>query len=845
MVAKKNKKKNKNKGNIEIKAVGIIVLALISFASLIFTDQTGYLGILLKEIQSFLAGEVAWVIPMFLLVVGGVALVKRNLELSSRFIGFGILLILVIIGTHMDILLKSDFFSRGEIIGENMDLLADREGGGLIGSFFTTIFLLTLGEIGTLIVLIAGGFLAFLLMTNITVDQSLRYSKTILLSLWDRFSKVQNGILWLKGVLFSYGEKTQGETKGFKESKVEGESTSEESLGEGLDGVRENVDLTDNVIEIENFKKFQEQENDVAEDYNSGFNEEELKDDNTKEVSVIDFEAAKDKNFPHKKDKGKTKGVEEESGNHENMMLEDDLDFDDYELPGLDLLKHFPRSITDMTDERDLNEKAKLLIKTLDSFGVKAKVTRVQRGPTVTRYEIQPAPGVKVSKIVNLADDIALSLAASEVRIEAPIPGKAAVGIEVPNDVVSVVYIRDVLESEKFQKASSPLTLAIGKDITGEPVVEDLAKMPHLLIAGATGSGKSVCINSLIASILYKTKPDEVKFLLIDPKVVELKSFDGIPHLLAPVVTDPKSASSALKKIVKEMESRYRLFADADVKDIKSYNLYAKGNELKELPYIVVIIDELADLMMVASSEVEDAIFRLAQMSRAAGIHLIVATQRPSVDVITGVIKSNITTRIAFAVTSQTNSRTILDSGGAEKLLGEGDMLYSPVNSNKLVRVQSAFISDKDVSILTEKVKEQAEPEYNEELMNQEESYDLQEDGGEEDELLDDAIRLVLETGQASISLIQRRFRIGYTRAARLMDDMEKKGIVGGFEGSKPRKILLSEEERRKYLKKENASIDNNRDELAGEDKKKNKKKEDEQKSEEEDNKDRNERNNE
>lgn len=461
-----------------------------------------------------------------------------------------------------------------------------------------------------------------------------------------------------------------------------------------------------------------------------------------------------------------------------------------YHLPQISLLKKVNKLKTGKST-KEITDNARILEETLASFGVNAKVIDVSQGPAITRYELQPAPGVKVSRIVNLADDIALKLAATGVRIEAPIPGKAAVGIEVPNKNVSVVLLRDVLETPEFQNTPSKLTVGLGYDIAGVPIIADLGKMPHMLVAGATGSGKSVCINTLILSILFKAAPEEVKFLLIDPKVVELSVFNGIPHLMAPVVTDPKKAASALRWAVQEMEKRYLLFAAAGVREIKRYNNCApEGNRL---PYIVVIIDELADLMMVAPGDVEDAICRLAQMARAAGIHLVLATQRPSVDVITGIIKANIPSRISFAVSSQVDSRTILDMAGAEKLLGKGDMLFYPVGAPKPHRVQGAFVSDGEVEDVVEYTKRQAEPEFSEDVFSaeQETEHEVCE---EEDELLDDAIRLVLDTGQASISMLQRRFRIGYSRAARLIDMMEQMRIVGPNIGSKAREIIATAE---------------------------------------------------
>ncbi|WP_145102307.1 DNA translocase FtsK [Sporomusa sp. KB1] len=472
----------------------------------------------------------------------------------------------------------------------------------------------------------------------------------------------------------------------------------------------------------------------------------------------------------------------------------------DYRLPPMSLLKkpNRPR-VTKMPKE--VADNARILEQTLDSFGVSARVINTCQGPTVTRYELEPAPGVKVSKIVNLADDLSLKLASSGVRIEAPIPGKAAIGIEVPNKELSGVALREVLETDEFHRASSSLTVALGKDIAGQPIVTDLGKMPHLLVAGATGSGKSVCINTLITSILFKARPDEVKLVLIDPKMVELSNYNGIPHLLTPVVTDSKKAASALNWAVQEMERRYEVFATTGVRDITRYNeLHNDGR----LPLILIIIDELADLMMVAPVDVEDAICRLAQKARAAGLHLVLATQRPSVDVITGTIKANVPSRISFAVSSQVDSRTILDMAGAEKLLGKGDMLFYPVGASKPIRVQGAFIADTEVEDLVVYIKEQAVPEYNDGVTTAETAVASKEDPTHfEDELLEEAVRMVLETGQASVSMLQRKFRIGYTRAARLIDTMEEMKIVGPNIGSKAREIIMTTEQvYSRYFKK-------------------------------------------
>ncbi len=489
--------------------------------------------------------------------------------------------------------------------------------------------------------------------------------------------------------------------------------------------------------------------------------------------------------------------------------LMDDIEIPPYTFPTVNLLKDIPHiNSADITEE--LRNNADLLVNTLQSFGVQARVIDISRGPAVTRYELQPGAGVKISKIAGLADDIALNLAAGGVRIEAPIPNKAAVGIEVPNRNVDVVSIKELIDSEEFRRAESPLTVALGRDISGRVAVADLAKMPHLLIAGSTGSGKSVCINSMIISLLYKSSPEDVRLLMVDPKVVELGIYNGIPHLLVPVVTDPRKAAGALNWAVSEMLKRYKSFAENGVRDIKGYNELAKTrDDLEKMPKVVIIIDELADLMMAAPGEVEDAICRLAQMARAAGMHLVIATQRPSADVITGLIKANIPSRVAFAVSSSIDSRIILDTGGAEKLLGRGDMLFSPIGCQKPSRIQGCFVSDKEVEDVVKFIKDGGTAAYDEAILDDIEKLAVQEkgkkgvsaDAGEgggfddKDEMLPAAIECVVEMGQASTSLLQRRLKLGYARAARIIDQMEEMGVVGPFEGSKPRQVLISKEQ--------------------------------------------------
>ena len=477
-----------------------------------------------------------------------------------------------------------------------------------------------------------------------------------------------------------------------------------------------------------------------------------------------------------------------------------------YQYPSIELFERAPEE-SDSGAEDELKANAQKLVDTLESFGVRTRVLDISRGPSVTRYEVQPMAGVKISRITSLADDIALNLAVADVRMEAPIPGKPAVGIEVPNHKKTPVYIRSVFESQSFLRMTSPMGIALGKDIAGVAQVADLCKMPHLLIAGSTGSGKSVCVNSIIMSLLFRSSPEDVKLLLIDPKVVELAEYNGIPHLLMPVVTEPRKAAGALGGAVQEMERRYHLFAENNVRDIKSFNkLAAADPNLEKMPYIAIIIDELADLMMVVGKDVEDSICRIAQKARAAGMHLIVATQRPSVDVITGLIKANIPSRIAFAVSSQVDSRTILDGAGAEKLLGMGDMLFMPVGAPKPTRIQGTFVRDEEISRVLDFIKKSATVQYDEAMIEAMEKHAIQdgkkgsssadsdEEGGS-DPMLKQAVEVVIDAGQASTSLLQRRCKLGYARAARIMDEMEEKGIIGPYEGAKPRAVLISRQQ--------------------------------------------------
>lgn len=585
------------------------------------------------------------------------------------------------------------------------------------------------------------------------------------------------------------------------------------------------IERSDSPLIIENFEDVNDEANDNdSYDYNEEFNvppftEEILNEENVAKADIEPERAATMEDKPSDKVKPlSSKAAPKPDNNAFNAM---DLKADNgneaekkYEFPPIELLKAGERGNQGESD-RHLKETAAKLQQTLQNFGVRVNITNISCGPTVTRYELQPEQGVKVSKIVGLSDDIKLNLAAADIRIEAPIPGKAAIGIEVPNKTNSIVMLRDLLESEAFRKHPSSIAFAAGKDLSGQVVVTDIAKMPHLLIAGATGSGKSVCINTIIMSILYKANPEDVKLIMIDPKVVELSVYNGIPHLMIPVVTDPKKASGALNWAVMEMTDRYKKFSDLNVRDLKGYNEKIASiddiedeNKPVKMPQIVIIVDELADLMMVAPGEVEDAICRLAQLARAAGIHLIIATQRPSVNVITGLIKANMPSRIAFAVSSAIDSRTILDSGGAEKLLGKGDMLFSPQGYPKPARVQGAFVSDNEVTNVVEFLSRQAgKTPYSievEEKINTAQSVSAQmseaSNGPDRDAYFVDAGKFCIEKDKASIGMLQRVFKIGFNRAARIMDQLCEAGVVSEEDGTKPRKVLMSLEEFEEFV---------------------------------------------
>lgn len=725
---------------IGISMIGISLLILVS----LFTDQAGLVGTGIKTLFVGCFGMAGYLLPFAIIIIGYYYL-KNAINELYRFLAYSIpfLLILMSFG-HLLIFGKDEFFTlwRLDFFKEPSFL-----NGGVIGALVGELLLTLLGLYGSYIILVVLAGIWILAVTKFPI-----------------FAWLSDiGIRFLEHLKEAFAQfNSQHKEKVHRPKKLEVESINQEKLI--ARELLEEVAVTSEQVET-----FYEHPPIVLD-----------------EQVPVEVEAAQGAQETHTKNQPVAAEMNVFEAEEElDVAIHQD---DTYIFPSIQLLKKGEGS-SQKTSSRASLSNAKKLEDTLLSFGVEAKVTQINKGPTVTRYELQPKQGVKVSKIVNLADDIALNLAASGIRIEAPIPGKAAVGIEVPNDTSEMVYLRDVIESDQFAAFPSKLAFALGKDIAGKPIVADIGKMPHILIAGATGSGKSVCINTLITSILYKASPKEVKLIMIDPKVVELNVYNGIPHLMIPVVTDPKKAAGALCWAVNEMTKRYQLFADNNVRDMKGYNNKVTDENLK-MPSIIIIIDELADLMMTAAKEVEDAICRLAQMARAAGIHLVIATQRPSVDVITGVIKANIPSRLAFAVSSGIDSRTILDSNGAEKLLGKGDMLFCPIGESKPLRIQGAFVSDQEVEAIVEAVKMSGEVQYEETVMESIHAPAIAIEGDGEDELLTQAIQLASGKEKLSISMLQRYFRIGFNRASRLMEMLEARGIVGPDEGSKPRKVL-------------------------------------------------------
>ncbi|MCI6692804.1 MAG: DNA translocase FtsK [Clostridium sp.] len=775
-------KKNNKKENGDIKGVIYIALGFI-LSIAIYTTWAGALSTLSREVIYKIIGVSAFILPLYLIYFGYCTIVsKGNIKITRRVLGLTLIIISITLGcatSSINILEKKEGFY------ETWKLILDTQGihGGLIGHIITYPLSMLIGFIGSYILYLAIISIGVILMSDITLYD-------IVVMFKSKFSKEVKG-------------------KRIKENNIKDKSPLINVVPKEEEKEREDfINGINNKIKILDFMKNSSVGDSMLEaSIDESAKNNNLNEDNPFNIEVFDEEKQDNNKEPIYEENNKKKEKLDNSVKAVvSKEIEESLTIEKkeekvYIHPSIELLNINSKTKLKSEDKKELIENAGKLKEILNDFGVDANVLQVTKGPSVTRFEIQPSPGVKVSKIVNLQDDIALGLAASGVRMEAPIPGKAAIGIEVPNNKQTAVFLREVLDSEEFKIAKKKLAFALGKDISGKCVVGDLATMPHTLIAGATGSGKSVCINTLIISLLYKYSPNEVKLLMVDPKVVELSVYNGIPHLLIPVVTDPKKAAAALNWAVNEMNKRYKLFAEASVRNIESYNsLFEKGLIEEKLPYIVIIVDELADLMMACPNDVEDYICRLAQMARAAGMHLIIATQRPSVDVITGVIKANIPSRISFAVSSGIDSRTILDQTGAEKLLGRGDMLYYPIGENKPIRVQGAFISEEEVEKVVNFIKnEEEENKYEESIIEhiESESKDsgkVSEDS-ESDELVNEAIKIVVEYNQASTSFLQRKLRIGFNRASRIMDELEERGIISEKDGSRPRQILVTKEE--------------------------------------------------
>ena len=768
MAKKRKSKKKQMKLNTDIKVILLILLGIV-LAILIY-GNSGYVGNFLNEILGGIMGIFKYIVPVVPFVSAIYMFSNNKEDLLAKIIPSSIILLCCSAMMTLYQILNNALeynIQFQEILDRAFYLGKLNKGGGVIGLLISYPLVKLFEPIAALIIIIGIAIIVAVMVFGLKPSEHI--SKFV--------NKMED-------------ERKINRTEEQKSNKIKKQSVIQEDLG----------DVAYAKPETARERKQREKEErrrealKVDEQLTINMLEQEKKAQNTNKSNGDYIEGNLFKQEEEKKEEKKKEVLQLEHA----LVVEDEH----YEYPPVELLSKGKKA--SRGSAKMLADTAAKLQKTLYSFGVSAKVENVSVGPTITRYELKPAEGTRVSKIANLADDIALNLAAETIRIEAPIPGKQAVGIEVPNKEKEAVHLREVIESSEFENNKSKLSVALGKDVAGKTIIADIGKMPHVLIAGSTGSGKSVCINSIITSIIYNAKPSEVKLVMVDPKVVELSVYNGIPHLLIPVVTDPKKAAGALAWAVQEMDDRYNKFAQKGVRDLKGYNkAIEKENENAKLPQIVIIIDELADLMMVAAKEVEEAICRLAQKARAAGMHLVIATQRPSVDVITGLIKANVPSRIAFAVSSQVDSRTILDSTGAEKLLGKGDMLFYPVGASKPLRVQGAFVSDDEVEKIVDFIKMNAgEVSYSEDIIesieksNKSDKELLESEACEDDSdpFLQDAIETVIETGQASTSFIQRRFKVGYARAGRIIDQMEERGIISGYQGSKPREVLMSKE---------------------------------------------------
>ena len=779
MAKKRSKKKKKQNNTQDIGLVLVIILSVL-LTVLIYT-QSGTVGIALSDFFGGMFGFLKYILPIGSFAVAiKMACVDEDGYISSKIFQYTLLLIFIAVILSVIQIYNGEINIEqniSEIVKDAYQLGENNIGGGALGTIAAVPLFKLFGKIGTIILSIGAAIILFATTFGINVSEIIR-------------NMMQNAV---------------DNSKEKHEQKLEEREEKNNRRREKIAVAREQAEKEKLTLK-EKKAKLREENRRAYLDVDDQEKEEQIKINLNGRINSENQQPASEPDFIEN-DLFKKEEEKKEDKTKQVLQLEHAISVEDenYQYPPIELLSKGEKKAI-KGGAKALADVATKLQKTLYSFGVQAKVENDTVGPAITRYELKPAEGVRVSKIANLADDIALNLAAETIRIEAPIPGKQAVGIEVPNQEKEMVHLREVLESDEFEDSKSKMSVALGKDVAGKVIIADMAKMPHTLIAGSTGSGKSVCINTIITSIIYKAKPSEVKLVMVDPKVVELSVYNGIPHLLIPVVTDPKKAAGALAWAVQEMDNRYNLFAQKGVRDLKGYNaLVEKEEGTGKLPQILIIIDELADLMMVAAKDVEDSICRLAQKARAAGMHLIIATQRPSVDVITGIIKANIPSRIAFAVSSQVDSRTILDQVGAEKLLGKGDMLFYPTGATKPTRIQGAFVSDEEVEKIVSFVKSNGEATYNEDILDTIENsgkpdkevqeVNSKESGDKTDEHLMEAIELVIETGQASTSFIQRRFNVGYARAGRIIDQMEERGVISGYQGSKPRQVLMSKEQ--------------------------------------------------
>lgn len=788
-MARSTKKKKKQQKGMDINIAVVLMIIVSILLGVLIYSKSGAIGRTISPILGGLMGPIKYIIPVGIFIIAIYITYQDKEYLFSKLIQFGIFLLCIATILSVSQISKGNINIQNDItqIAKDGYYLGEKDiGGGLIGAIIAGPLIQLLGEFGTIIVCVGTAVLLLVFMFGIRPAEMIStFMENAHENREERKSEKREARASIRNEI-----EVEDKTKPIKETRKERRLREQEEAKRQAEQLTEQ--LTINLNDEPKGKKGKLKSYNHDGDELIPFNIKKGKNNSDTNPDVIDA------NLFKTEQETKEEKVKEVLQLEHTMTVEDEH----YEFPPIQLLSE-PDKKPNKASKKAVADTATRLQKTLYSFGVSAKVENVSVGPAITRYELRPAEGVRVSKIANLADDIALSLAAETIRIEAPIPGKQAVGIEVPNAENEVVHFREIVDTDSFRNHKSKLAFAVGKDVGGQEVVADISKMPHVMIAGATGSGKSVCINTLIASIIYKAKPSEVKLVMIDPKVVELSVYNGIPHLLIPVVTDPKKAAGALAWAVQEMENRYAMFASKGVRDLKGYNesIENEGGAGK-LPHIVIIIDELADLMMVAKNDVEDAICRLAQKARAAGMHLVIATQRPSVDVITGLIKANIPSRIAFAVSSQVDSRTILDMAGAEKLLGKGDMLFYPAGAPKPTRIQGAFISDKEVEKIVDFIKDNSNATYNDDIIKQienagstdKELAQQQDDDDNTDPFLMDAIDVVVETGQASTSFIQRRFKVGYARAGRIIDQMEERGIISGYQGSKPREVLMSKE---------------------------------------------------